>query len=86
MDKLETVMNMDTWLKGEQIKLDGNSITEHGKVFYTGKFISGYQEGKEIVVTDDYLDVYINSIPAMVDTGDGAPQYTFAPTGQLSLL
>ena len=22
----------------------------------------------------------------MVDTGDGAPQYTFAPTGQLSLL
>ena len=27
-----------------------------------------------------------SGIPAMVDTGDGAPQYTFAPTGQLSLL
>ena len=29
---------------------------------------------------------YRHESPAMVDTGDGAPQYTFAPTGQLSLL
>ena len=33
-----------------------------------------------------YVLIEDNDPPAMVDTGDGAPQYTIAPTGQLSLL
>jgi len=34
----------------------------------------------------DLCHISLIHSPAMVDTGDGAPQYTFAPTGQLSLL
>ena len=48
------------------------------------------QVGIETSKYSDYefktYKITLKQAPAMVDTGDGVPQYTFAPTGQLSLL
>lgn len=43
------------WFKGQQVRLDGTKETFHRVVFWNGRYLTGHQKGKEVVIADEII-------------------------------